>query len=506
MTHLDLSAQPSVTSSTQKYLRVIPFACNVALVILWLWLFRAVFDYLAIIFTREDFRTNQLALVGVIVLFAIQFRREQTFPQLDAAPQPHRAPLLLVLAGSIGYLLVERFLDINTISASLFGLASYGLIGLWLNPIRWRAGLPAALLVIGILPFGDHMQTFIGYPMRILTASLVRDGLASAGVASIGVDTILVFENGVSQVDLPCSGVKSLWTGALFLLAATWIERRPINLRWFIIASVFALLLFVTNFARVAILVIVGQVLNLQLVAEMMHVPLGVLGFIAACAAGALMLRGDGGRRTADGGQTTLVRVPYFSVFLATTFLMLGLLYSPRPQTGLAQARTWNFPGELAVQPLPLNPDEIAALTRENAESADRFQFAWRGITGSMILVPSATWRAQHRPERCLEVLGWQINNSRAVLIAPDFPVRSVTVNQRAGSSLSATYWFQSATRVTDDYGTRMWADLTPQRERWVLVSVLFDRTLDPNDENVQSFYLALRDAMNRNLQLTIDN
>jgi hypothetical protein len=34
----------------------------------WLWLYRSVFDYLAIIFTREDFRTNQILLIGVIIL------------------------------------------------------------------------------------------------------------------------------------------------------------------------------------------------------------------------------------------------------------------------------------------------------------------------------------------------------------------------------------------------------------------------------------------------------
>jgi len=494
--------------------RALAIAANVVLGVLWLWLYRAVFDYLAIIFTREDFRTNQIALIGVIVLFALQLRREHARPPFDAAPQPQIVPLVLVVVGSLGYLLVERWLDINTISASLFGLASYGLLGLWLNESRWRAGLPAALLVIGILPFGEHMQTFIGYPMRIVTASLVRDALASAGVASLGVDTILVFENSVSQVDLACSGVKSLWTGALFLLAATWVERRAIDARWFVVAGAFALILFVTNLARVAILVVVGEVLGARLVAEMMHVPLGVLGFVAACAAAAILLRGlssDNGTRTSadERGEKSnprlsareAVRVQFFSVFLAATFLALGLLYAPRPQTGLAQiAPTWNLPGELRAQVLPLKPDEIAALVREDAESADRFQFAWRGITGSLILVPSTTWRAHHRPERCLEVLGLKINDSRAVLIAPDFSVRFVAVGQRSGDDLSATYWFQSATRVTDDYGTRMWADLTPRRERWVLVSVLFDRALDPHDADVRAFYLALRDGIAQNL------
>ena len=272
-------------------IRAVRIGANVFVILLWLWLYRSVFDYLAVIFSREDFRTNQIVLVAVLALIAIQIRKEHIRPQFDAAPQLFVPALLLALGGSLLYLIVERFLDINTISASLFGLASYGLLGLWMQPQRWRQGFPAALLVVGVLPFGEHMQTFIGYPMRLLTASIVRDGLAAAGVSSIGIDTILVLENGVSQVDLPCSGVKSLWTGALFLIAATWVERRPLNWRWLLIAFVLAVFLFVTNLARVGVLVVVGQVAGWRLVAEMIHVPLGVLGFIASCAAAVVLLR-----------------------------------------------------------------------------------------------------------------------------------------------------------------------------------------------------------------------
>jgi hypothetical protein len=39
-----------------------------------------VFDYFAIIFSREDFRTNQLVLLSVIVLIAIQVRKGHLHP------------------------------------------------------------------------------------------------------------------------------------------------------------------------------------------------------------------------------------------------------------------------------------------------------------------------------------------------------------------------------------------------------------------------------------------
>jgi exosortase O len=504
--------------------RITQSGLNLVVFGLWLWLYRPVFDYFSIIFTREDFRTNQWALAGVIGLIVWQARHACLRPRLDAAPRWHFPALALALGGSMLYLAVERWLGINTVSASLFGLASYGLLGLWMEPNRWRQGVPAALLLIGVLPFGDHLQTFVGYPMRITSAAIVRDGLHAIGISSVGIDTILVLENGVSQVDLPCSGVKSLWTGLLFLIGATWIERRRLNLRWLLVACVFALLLFAANVMRVGVLVVVGQVLNWGLAARMIHVPLGVLAFVAACAATVWMLRRidplsnfsseQGDEHLFSPQRRRERRVPlknlgvsavntWPSLLLASCILLLASAYVPRPHTGLAQPPPgWEFSPELRAEPLPLKPDEVEWLTRDGAGSADRWRFRWRGVTGSMILIASDTWRAQHRPERCFEVYGLSLEESSAYLVRADFPLRFVSLGDGRGrGALSAVYWFQSAGRTTDDYGARMWADLAPERERWVLVTVLFDRWRAPQDADVQEFYGALHDAVQHSLE-----
>ena len=151
-------------------------AVNLSLAALWIWLYWAVFGYFRVIFSSEEFRTNQIILVIVLILFFVQFRQERWRPRLDVLPHIFWPGLSLVLIGSVSYLLAERFLDINTLSASLFGLATYGLIGLWMSPRRWLAGLPAALLLIGTLPFGEHLQTFVGYPIRITTANIIQKG------------------------------------------------------------------------------------------------------------------------------------------------------------------------------------------------------------------------------------------------------------------------------------------------------------------------------------------
>lgn len=478
---------------------------TVLVVVLWIVLFRAMSDYLGIIALREDFRTNQLVLVGVAALIGRQIYTGQFHIQFHTAPRAYPLPLALAVGGSVLYLVAERVLDINTLSATLFGLATYGLLGLWMSPRSWREGLPAALLLIGVLPFGEHMQTFIGYPMRILTAEIVRDGLSAFHVASTGVDTILVLENGVSQIDLPCSGVKSLWTGALFFLAVTWLEPRALNLRWLLVAATFVGMLFLANLVRVAALVVTAQVLNLPVVAELLHVPLGVMGFVGACAAAVWLLRSE---NSSSHEKTVALSSPlpkeraWLSPALCVTVAIMALVYAPRPETGLASsAPTWNFPAALHTQVLPLKPDEAQWLTRDGAESATRLRFEWHGLSGSMILVPSRTWRAHHRPERCFEVFGLQLTDSYAQLASENFPLRAVTLRDpKSDLRLNAAYWFQSASRVTDDYGTRIWADTTGPAERWVLVSILFDQPIEPNDARALALYQTLNDAVAQQL------
>jgi len=249
------------------------------------------------------------------------------------------------------------------------------------------------------------------------------------------------------------------------------------------------------------------------LLAEMLHVPLGMLGLGAVCMAAVGLLRlqdkgqGTGSKKT----SRSLARPVWLTPALATVILALGLVYAPRPHVGLAEAAdstgSWDFPAGLLTEPQPLRPDEVGWLTRDGAASAKRLRFEWHAangehnISGSMMLITSRTWRAQHRPERCFEVYGLSLNESRVHLVEPDFPVRLVSLGDDQGRQLaSASYWFQSAERTTADYGTRIWADLSLERVRWVLVTILFDGARDLHSADVESFYAALHEAVERKL------
>ncbi|OGO37480.1 MAG: exosortase O [Chloroflexi bacterium RBG_16_57_11] len=479
---------------------------NLALIGLWLFLFRPIYPYIGTIFTRQEFRLNQFALVGVIGLLIYQARKNGLGLHFRSAPALHSAALMMLVGSSAAFILAERVVDINTLSASLLGLAFYGLLGLWLEPRRWKQGLPAAILLIGTLPFGEHLQTFVGYPVRLLTAALVRDGLGAFGIHTIGIDTILVFESGISQIDLPCSGVKSLWTGGMFLLAATWIEGRKINRRWLSVALIFSFLLFAANLGRVAVLVTTGPVLGWDLLAEMLHVPLGVLGFVGACAALVWMLRrfvptdSNVQSMEIEASEAEALRPKWLLPALITTILLLAVLYAPRPQVAAAQSPSeLQFPAGLSVEPWAFTPDELEWLSADGPLSASRWRFTWdeygdKPRHGSLLLITSDTWRAHHRPERCFETYGMKVDKSHSTLLSADFPVRVVNLSAAQGRyHYSAVYWLQAPERITDDYATRIWSDLSPQRQTWVLVTILFDSAVDPTHPDLQEFYNGLR-------------
>lgn len=516
-------------------------AWNAAIAVAWLVLFRPVVGWLGMIYSRDDFRLNQMLLAGIVLLVASRLPRGGRLAALAAPPSLRPAPLLLAGTAVAGYLYAERFIDINILSGALFGLGSYAILGLWLTPRRWLSGLPAALLVVGTLPFGAHMDTFVGYPARLFTARWVASILGGAGIAAVDAETILHFETGVAHVDLPCSGVRSLWAGGLLLLAATWIEGRRIGARWLAVAGIFSALLLLANTGRVLALVVVGEVWRQPVFAEMLHVPLGVLGFGVAGGVGVWLLRrvvpahaselgesreaiesgasswsGESSdpsdprnsmqsgvsSRIGDLGDSSAVPTPrtprpLLRPALLAAIAICAMAVKSRPPAVMADPIELSWPAGLAVSPAPLTADELNWLARDGAESAQRVRFTWRETSGSLIVVTSSTWRGQHLPERCLEVRGLPIDDNALRLVAPDFPVRRVALG---GGMATAVYWFQSPSRVTDDYAQRMWADVGSGRERWALVTVLFDGDIDVNRPDPEALLVALQGAVGAHL------
>jgi hypothetical protein len=65
----------------------------------------------------------------------------------------------------------------------------------------------------------------------------------------------------------------------------------------------------------------------------------------------------------------------------------------------------------------------------------------------------------------------------------------------------SAAYWLQSADKVTEDYAVRIWDDLAPQPQPWVLVTVLFDQPVDFDTSDTRELFNTLRETVQGSLK-----
>ena len=192
------------------------------------------------------------------------------------------APFLLLIGGEISAIILKWSLNIPQLTLLCFLLGSYGLIGLFISPAAWQKGLTLATITACIIPFLAAFNSGLGFPVRVITAHAVAQALSDFHLSAVSSHDIILMENGIAQVDLPCSGMKSLWTGTVFLLGATWLEKRQLGWRWLLVAIANLGFLITANIVRVLILVVTIEVFQQQQIADIIHLPLGIIGFIIA--------------------------------------------------------------------------------------------------------------------------------------------------------------------------------------------------------------------------------
>jgi exosortase/archaeosortase family protein len=75
------------------------------------------------------------------------------------------------------------------------------------------------------LPVLPSLQFMLGYPMRVLSATLVVALLQAHGLAVTRQGTFLLWRDKTIQFDAPCSGVNMLWAGLLLTLMGCTLLR-----------------------------------------------------------------------------------------------------------------------------------------------------------------------------------------------------------------------------------------------------------------------------------------
>jgi exosortase O len=464
-----------------------------------------------------DATPHLIVLAGGLAALAFT-ARTPTLTRLSAPPSHNPwalAVLLLATAASVAL----RPLDLGIAEGITALLALWGLAGLWLSPQRWWAGRLGLAFALLVLPSLTYLDQVLGFPLRELTAAGVSASLAALDVAHIGSGTILQLDGSAAYVDLPCAGIRSLWTGAVFLLAATWLRRRAAGGRWLLVAMGYVGLLVLFNGLRVLALVGVVNLGGWELAGQILHAPLGVLGFAAASAAAWFALgwlpeneeawnpspptplpQGEGssengsplspGERVPEGR----VRGPRWTTpLVAATALAAVLVGHPDP----AAPPLVDLPTPPGMAALEVSEKE-ARLLGEHGGRIVKARFEQDGLTGSLVLVESASWRAHHVPEVCLRAAGLEVGETSVGRISGG-RVRFAEA-QHQEQTATALWWLQSADTLTDDHTERIWRGLR-DRERWTMVSVLVDGAPGHDDPRIQALVEQLREFVGTQLR-----
>jgi exosortase O len=473
-------------------------AGTIAIVGSWLYFNRVPLQWLATSLSDVSPFNGVMLVAGGLLLAFLGWRYRRS---IEVAPGLHRLPLVLMLGCGAGSIATQWFVSLSQLPVGLFLLGSYGLLGLWLAPAVWRRGLPVGIAIACLLPFGVQFSTGVGAPARILTAHIVEWILHQWQISAISAGDVIILDTGVAYVDVPCSGLKSMWTGTLFLLAATWLEGRQIGLRWLGVGLINLGLLAIANTGRVLILTILVHVLHQSVWAEILHVPLGLIGFVMASLLTWGLLRFVPNKAAHRGTSERIDRVVApglnWRSLGALAGLLLVLATAPMPQPDRAVAAVdlsklqWAAP--MQTQTLDLNSQERKFFASYPGVTTRKQQFQYGDLTGTSVLVASPTWQAHHAPELCLTAIGYKVAPTIQRVITPAVTARWLSLDD---GKRSAVYWFQSATRTTDDFTSRFWDDVFRRESRWTMVSAVFDRAESPDAPNVQAFIERVHDEI----------
>lgn len=470
----------------------------------WLW---------RVPFSGEDRRLNLGLLISFFVLFLVRSVRASQTRSADsigsgdptqqgrAASVPSAALWCFSLA-TLLHALVEHTLQANTLTAILAALALYGLWGCFVTPPRFAAALSSVLLLISAMPLAALAEGYVGLGARLLTAEIVQQLLSLLRIAVVPAHTILVLERGIAHIDIPCSGLRGLWSGLLGYLLLTWLERRRLGGRFLLGLLLMQGLLFAANVLRVFVLIYVAQVAGMPRVAEALHVPLGLLGFAMGVTLAFVFLRFVvPGQASLDEAKTMTNGPDPLSMgrraqwwAMPRRWLPLSLLcflgtiwvvdrWLPRPLPSSAQLRLPpQLPGSLMGTPLTLSAGEQEIFARFGAQAGK-----WRLARGSLIVVraPGLTaFRAHHPPEVCLLAAGLRVVQTEPLALSSNVTVRHLRLAEHSPASRpeagelsqgrQGLYWFQSASATTPDILRRIIHQLR-RPEPWLMVTWLGD-------------------------------
>jgi len=342
----------------------------------------------------------------------------------------------------------------------------------------------------------------------MFTATAAQWLLQFSGFETVSSQSILFVENKASVVDLDCSGINSLWAGSVFFLLLSWLTRLVVDVRWWGLWLMLVALLLISNVVRIVALVVL-DLEGMYGMAEIAHTSMSALGFTIAILLVWKFAQTQPKQEPvvsvpAGANESLSLRWPLVPV----TTLLLAAAVIPSADNSLEQVPEISIvlPSALAARPIDLR-DQEARFFKVSGARATKYQLGASEDNNSVVLVTSNWWKAQHKPDHCLQAMGFSIQNSRVMTV--DDPqhdhIKAVTVLDLLDTDsrpYTAIYWFQAESAFTADHYRRMADTFVHPNRTWTMASLLLkgsaesDRILahvEPITQAIDNSYLSTK-------------
>lgn len=173
----------------------------------WQWL------YGRVIHSAGD-AVGMIAVFGLIAWLAIwTIARNQRIYRFSLSP----IVLLLVVYGASYLWPTPSILRAAIASISLFLTVQYAIFDRRPPVAYWG-------MILIALPVVPSLQFYLGFPARLISASLTVPLLRMNGLSVHREGTYLVWQEQLIQFDAPCSGVTMLWAGVLLTFSLAYLK------------------------------------------------------------------------------------------------------------------------------------------------------------------------------------------------------------------------------------------------------------------------------------------
>ena len=425
------------------------------------------------------------AAILVISLLIFNYKKDKFKLEKVVDLSIKKLPLIITVVSILAYILSEYFIGIQILNSIFFGFGTFGIIGFFVNHNYWKKLFIPFILIIQTLPFGANLDTYIGFPLRVFTTNTVESILSVLGIENIRSQTIFVIENRAANIDISCSGMKGIWASTIFFLMIIYIENTKINYKTVIsfVAMLTSLISF--NILRVSLIIYTDTVLNLPKLAEIFHVPLGIIGFIISLAITWLLVKyyNDKNKNSKTGNTKSNSLHKKHSLIIASSlsFTLIILLFFnlDEKEIIIAQNNTKiKFETNIKLTETKISRNEKILMISGPNDMLQKYVFDTLNLQGSILISETTNWRGHHKPEICYTADGLEIENSKTISAENDFYIKEISFKN---SNYKAFYWFQSKKNITDDYSTRVWSALSSNDKKWTMVSVIIS-----NNSNIK--------------------